>query len=254
MNSEIIVKFSNISKIYKTKGLFSAKKTTALKGFNFDMKRGEIVGLLGLNGAGKTTIMKLLTGLIFPNSGEVLIDGANPIFPETKEKIGFLPELPYFYPHMTCVEILTYYANLSGLNNYKGKIDKVIEKVGLTSHSSKKISEYSKGMMQRLGLAQSVLHEPQLLILDEPVSGLDPLAIHEVRKLISEINKEGTTVFLSSHSISELEKICHRVIILSRGKIIKTISSYAWKIAGGLEEIFIRSIKEHEKSEIKQVD
>ncbi len=242
MKNEFIAKFSNISKIYKTKHLFSVRKSIALEDFSFGIKRGEIVGLLGLNGAGKTTIMKLLAGLIFPNSGEILIGGINPIFPQAKEKIGFLPELPYFYPYMTCVEILTYYAGLSGLQGHEAKIDEVIGKVGLTEHVSKKISEYSKGMMQRLGLAQAILHKPELLILDEPVSGLDPLAIHEVRNLIAGINKEGTTVFLSSHSISELEKICHRVIILSKGKIVKIVNSNDWKIAGGLEEIFINSI------------
>ena len=243
MKNEIIAEFSNISKIYKIKQFCSSRRNIALKNFNFDIKRGEIVGLLGLNGAGKTTVMKLLAGLIFPSSGEILIGGINPIFSGAKQKIGFLPELPYFYPYMTCIEILTYYAKLSGFKEYKGKINKVIDKVGLTWHTSKKISEYSKGMMQRLGLAQAVLHEPELLILDEPVSGLDPLAIHDVRNLIAGINKEGTTVFLSSHSISELEKICHRVIILSLGGIVKTVECDAWKTAGGLEEIFINSIK-----------
>ncbi|MCG2726215.1 MAG: ABC transporter ATP-binding protein [Elusimicrobia bacterium] len=243
MKNEIIARFSNVSKIYKIKRLYSARKSVALKNFSFDIKRGEIIGLLGLNGAGKTTIMKLLAGLIFPDFGEILIGGIKPILSEAKQKIGFLPELPYFYPHMTCLEILTYYAKLSGLKGFKEEVNKIIEKVGLTEHVSKKISEYSKGMMQRLGLAQAILHEPELLILDEPVSGLDPLAIHEVRNLIAGINKDGTTVFLSSHSISELEKICHRVIILSRGEIVKTVLSDAWKIAGGLEEIFIDSIK-----------
>ena len=243
MKNKIIAKFSNIYKTYKTKKFCATRESAALVNFSFDMEKGEIVGLLGLNGAGKTTIMKLLAGLIFQDSGEILIDGIKPILPEAKQKIGFLPELPYFYPYMTCVEILTYYAKLSGLENYDDKIGKVIGKVGLVEHTSKKISEYSKGMMQRLGLAQAVLHEPELLILDEPVSGLDPLAIHEVRNLIAGINKSGTTVFLSSHSISELEKICNRVIILSRGEIVKTVSSDDWKIAGGLEEIFIRTVK-----------
>ncbi|MEA3306353.1 MAG: ABC transporter ATP-binding protein, partial [Elusimicrobiota bacterium] len=192
MKNEIIAQFLNVCKTYETKHLFSTRKSVALKNFSFDMKRGEIVGLLGLNGAGKTTIMKLLAGLIFPNSGEILIGGEVPLLPRTKEKIGFLPELPYFYPYMTALEILTYYARLSELKEYKDKINKVIKKVGMQEHVSKKISEYSKGMMQRLGLAQSILHEPELLILDEPVSGLDPLAIHEVRNLIAEINKEGT--------------------------------------------------------------
>ena len=111
MKNEIIAKFSNISKVYKTTNLFSTRKSVALKDFSFDMTKGEIVGLLGLNGAGKTTIMKLLAGLIFPDSCEILINGINPIFSRAKKEIGFLPELPYFYPYMTCAEILTYYAS-----------------------------------------------------------------------------------------------------------------------------------------------
>ncbi len=243
MKKEIIARFSGVCKVYKRSHLHSVKKTTALKDFTFDINKGEIIGLLGLNGAGKTTIMKLLSGLIFPTSGEIEIEGINPVLPDAKRKIGFLPELPYFYSYMTCVELLSYYGGLSGLANYKDRVCEIVEKVGLSRHVSKKISEYSKGMMQRLGIAQAVLHNPELLILDEPVSGLDPLAIHEIRNLIVETNKSGKTVFLSSHSISELEKICDRVIILGNGKILKVVLSEHWKQTESLEEIFIRTVK-----------
>ena len=219
----------------------------ALRGLSLDLVRGEIAGLLGLNGAGKTTMMKLMTGLLLPDAGSISVFGMPPSDVNTKKRIGFLPELPYFYPYSTAAETLDYYAGLSGLTGpaARARVDAVIEKVGLKPHASKKVSEFSKGMMQRLGVAQAVVHDPELLILDEPVSGLDPLAIHEIRELISGLNEDDKTVILSSHSISELERVSDRVFIMVQGRLAKTVVRADWKNAqGGLEEIFVRTVKQ----------
>lgn len=241
-----VVSFSGVSKIYRRPGLLKRVEVPALRGLSLDLERGGIAGLLGLNGAGKTTIMKLMTGLLFPDTGAISVFGLPPSDVASKKRIGFLPELPYFYPYATAVEALTYYAGLSGLKGpaARARADAVIEKVGLKPHASKKAAEFSKGMMQRLGLAQAIVHDPELLILDEPVSGLDPLAIHEIRDLISRLNGEGKTVFLSSHSISELEKVTDRVFILVQGRLAKTVARAEWEnTRGGLEEIFVETVK-----------
>ncbi len=239
-----IVEFFSVSKTYVLNHWFSMRKIAALKDFSLKLEKGEIVGLLGLNGAGKTTIMKILCGLLFPSSGNVEIMGKSPLFAEAKRDIGYLPEFPYFHPNITAPQTLNYYLKLSGRLVDNWQVDKILEKVGLLQHRTKKVSEYSKGMKQRLGLAQALIHQPEILILDEPVSGLDPLAIHEIRNLILSINKEGKTIFLSSHSISELEKICDRVVILSLGRIIEVIQKKQWEHnPKGLERIFIEALK-----------
>lgn len=243
---ENVLVFSGVSKTYRRPGLLKHVEVPALRGLSLDLRRGEIAGLLGLNGAGKTTIMKLLTGLLFPDAGTISVFGLPPSDVSSKKRIGFLPELPYFYPYSTAAEALSYYAGLSGLKGpaARARVAEVMEKVGLKPHAAKKAAEFSKGMMQRLGVAQAIVHDPELLILDEPVSGLDPLAIHEIRELISRLNGEGKTVFLSSHSISELEKVSDRVFILVRGRLARTVARTEWEeTGGGLEEIFVHTVK-----------
>jgi ABC-2 type transport system ATP-binding protein len=243
---ESVLSLYGVRKAYRRPGLLKSRRIPALDGVTLDLYRGEIAGLLGLNGAGKTTIMKLVTGLLFPDSGSISVFGLPPSGMAAKKRIGFLPELPYFYPGFTAAEALKYYAGLSGLEGPEAaaRIDAVIGKVGLRPHARKKAAEFSKGMMQRLGVAQAVVYDPDLLILDEPVSGLDPLAIHEIRELISEFNSAGKTVFLSSHSISELEKVSDRVFIMVQGRLAGTISRADWESTpGGLEEIFVRAVR-----------
>jgi ABC-2 type transport system ATP-binding protein len=233
-------------KVYRIRGLGRTRSVTALADFTLDIYEGEILGLLGLNGAGKTTVMKLLTGLIFPTSGKVSVFGLDPRESQAKNGIGFLPELPYFSPHSTPYGALRYYGLLSGMSDsaLSAALPAVMEKVGLAPHAAKKISEFSKGMLQRLGLAQAVLHSPKLLVLDEPVSGLDPLAIHDMRALISGLQAEGKTIFLSSHSISELEKICDRVIIMAGGHKARSVERKDWEMSpGALEAIFVEAVR-----------
>lgn len=191
----------------------------ALGNVSFSIQKGEVVGLLGPNGAGKSTLMKSVTGAILPTSGEIEVDGFSvlkqPI--ETKKKIGFLPENNPLYYEMYVKEYLQFVANLRKEN--KQRIEEVIQKVGLTPESHKKIGQLSKGYKQRVGLAQAILSNPEILILDEPTNGLDPNQILEIRDVIREIGK-SKTVILSTHIMQEVEALCSRVILLNKGKVI----------------------------------
>lgn len=240
------VNFSGVEKTYERPRLLGPAYHTAVRNLSFSIPAGEVTGLLGLNGAGKTTIMKLLTGLLFPTAGSVAVFGGSPSGSAAKARVGFLPELPYFPPQVKPEAALAYYGRLSGLSGEElGRaVEAVMERTGLAPHAGKKIAEFSKGMLQRLGLAQALLHRPDLLVLDEPVSGLDPLAIHDIRKLLADINGEGRTIFLSSHSISEVEKLCGRVLIMVRGTLARTVTRAEWESAqGGLEAIFVEAVK-----------
>lgn len=240
------VSFAGVEKTYRRAGLLGAKYTTAVKDLSFEIPAGEITGLLGLNGAGKTTIMKLLTGLLFPTDGEVKVFGLPPSGQDAKRRVGFLPELPYFPPQVRPAEALAYFGRLSGLSGpgLGQAVRGSMERTGLEPHADKRVAEFSKGMLQRLGLAQALLHRPDLLVLDEPVSGLDPLAIHDIRGLLASLNAEGRTVFLSSHSISEVEKLCSRVLIMVRGRLARTVTRAEWEASpAGLESIFVEAVK-----------
>lgn len=244
MNENIVV-VDSISKVYKKKKFIRSEFKKAIDCVSFSIKRGEILGLLGLNGAGKTTIIKLICGIISLTSGNIKIFGEDVGGINIKRRIGYLPELPYFYPYMTPLDSLIYYGSLSGMKNslIKESATKILCKVGLEKNINTKNSEFSKGMLQRLGIAQILLHNPDLLIMDEPVSGLDPIAIKDIRNLMIELNNEGKTIFLSSHSISELEKVCHRVIILNNGRIHSIINKDNWQnSSNSLEDIFVRAV------------
>lgn len=240
------VSFSGVGKVYKRPGLLGARYTTGVSGLSFELQPGEITGLLGLNGAGKTTIMKLITGLLFPTSGKVGVFGRSPSSAAAKSRVGYLPELPYFPPQLRPGEALAYYGRLSGLSGgaLSSAVRAAMGRTGLEPHAAKRVSEFSKGMLQRLGLAQALLHAPDLLLLDEPVSGLDPLAIHDIRGLLAGLNGEGRAIFLSSHSISEVEKLCSRVLIMVRGGLARTVSRHEWEASpAGLEGIFVEAVR-----------
>ncbi|MBI5743350.1 MAG: ABC transporter ATP-binding protein [Elusimicrobia bacterium] len=239
------VSFANVEKTYRRPGLLGSAYTTAVKDLSFEIPAGEVTGLLGLNGAGKTTIMKLLTGLLFPTAGKVKVFGHAPSDAAAKARVGFLPELPYFPPHLRPGEALLYYGRLSGLSGPEldSAVRAAMDRTGLDRYADKRASEFSKGMLQRLGLAQALLHGPDLLVLDEPVSGLDPLAIRDIRGLLAGLNAEGRAIFLSSHSISEVEKLCSRVLIMVKGRLAATVKRSQWEAApGGLESIFVEAV------------
>lgn len=196
------------------------KKQKALDDVNISIQKNEIIGLLGANGAGKSTLMKSIVGVLKVEEGQIMLDGKNVASSEieSKKKIGFLPENNPLYLEMYVKEYLSYVANLHQIS--ADRVDKVIDLVGITPEKNKKISQLSKGYKQRVGLAQAILHEPDLLILDEPTNGLDPNQIIEIRNIIKAIG-EHKTVMLSTHIMQEVEALCSRVILMNKGKILQ---------------------------------
>jgi len=200
---------------------FMRKKVDAVRGVTFEVRPGEIFGVLGPNGAGKTTTIKMLLGLIFPTKGTLSLFGHARPEPEVMKRLGYLPENPYVYQYLKPLEFLDLCGRLCGMSatDRKKKSDAILERVGLTHAIDRPIGRFSKGMTQRIGLAQALLHDPELLILDEPMSGLDPIGRKQVRDLIVEERKAGKTVLFTSHILSDVELLCDRVAIFHRGKV-----------------------------------
>jgi ABC-2 type transport system ATP-binding protein len=196
----------------------------AVEDLSLEVASGEVFGFLGPNGAGKTTTVKMLLGLTHPTGGEVQVLGQSPHDPEARRKIGYLPEMFRFHDWMSGEELLRFHADLYGLSQSEqaGRIPEVLALVGLEGRGKEKIRGYSKGMQQRVGLAQAILHRPKLVFLDEPTSALDPLGRREVREIIAHLKAEGTTVFLNSHLLSEVEQTCDRVAIVNRGRVVRS--------------------------------
>lgn len=195
----------------------------AVDSLSLEVHPGEIFGFLGPNGAGKTTTIKMLLGLIFPNGGDAFILGKPIGDASIKHQIAYLPESPYFYEYLTGAQVLDFYARLFGMkgSQRKKRVIELLDLVGLSRDGDKTLRNYSKGMLQRIGIAQSLINDPDLLFLDEPTSGLDPLARVEIRDLIGKLKQQGKTVFLSSHQLLEVEVMCDRISILNRGKLLK---------------------------------
>jgi ABC-2 type transport system ATP-binding protein len=217
---DIILRIENLHKSFKTGFIPKTKKI--LKGISLEVQGGEIFGYLGPNGAGKTTTLKCILGLIFPDKGKIEIFGQDNLSLQAKEKIGFLPENPYFYDHLTASEFLRFYSDLSLVKkeDKKERIDSLLETVGLKHAAGLQLRKFSRGMLQRIGLAQALVNNPSLVLLDEPLGGLDPLGRKEIRDVIVRLREEGKTVFLSSHILQDIEMICDRVAIILDGKVI----------------------------------
>src|SRR6266851_5515114 len=202
-------------------GFWRKRPKRALSPLHLTVEEGEIFGFLGPNGAGKTTTLKLLMGLVFPSSGSARILGREWTDPQVKAQVGFLPEQPYFYDHLTAHELLNYYGQLSGVpgNERARRVETTLQRVGLPEVQGVQLRKFSKGMLQRVGIAQAILHDPKLVFLDEPMSGLDPMGRREVRNLIEELKGEGKTVFFSTHILSDAEALCDRVAIIHQGQL-----------------------------------
>ncbi|MFA6092803.1 MAG: ABC transporter ATP-binding protein [Elusimicrobiota bacterium] len=235
--------FDNVTKTYVRSHLGRKKYSRGVRGLHLNIEQGEIFGLLGLNGQGKTTTLKLSLGLLEPTAGTVRVFGQDPFEPAARAQLGYLPELPYFYPHLSPREALGFYARLSKVprKSLRRRIDDALADVGLLAAADRRASEFSKGMLQRLGLAQAMLHRPKLYVLDEPVSGLDPLAVHDIRNMLAKLNTQGATILLASHSISEVERLCRRVGILVEGRLARILTSADWA-KDGLEKLFIETV------------
>jgi ABC-2 type transport system ATP-binding protein len=198
------------------------RRKRVLHGISFAVREGEIFGFVGPNGAGKTTTLKILMGLIRPTAGRARVLGHDVRETAFRRHVGFLPENPYFYEYLTGREILGFYARLSGLRRAlrDARIEALLEQVGLASAADARLRSYSKGMLQRIGIAQALVHDPSVIFLDEPMSGLDPIGRKEIRDLILRLRGEGKTVFMNTHILSDVELVCDRVAIISRGRIV----------------------------------
>ncbi|MDP2090813.1 MAG: ABC transporter ATP-binding protein [Candidatus Gracilibacteria bacterium] len=232
------MKILEVKKIEKT-----LAKKKVLFGINFSVNAGEIYGFLGPNGAGKTTTMKSIMGLIEPEKGEIFVFGEKGLTLESKKKVGFMPENTYLYKHLTGKEFLEFNGKFFGLEGSKldKKVHELLKRVGLEKDGNKFLSEYSKGMLQRVGLAQSIINEPKLLFLDEPMSGLDPIGRKMVKDLLVSLRNEGTTIFFNTHILADVESICDRISIIHKGHMIVE-SKDVKSIKGSLEDFFIEKV------------
>jgi ABC-2 type transport system ATP-binding protein len=214
------VEIRELRKTYKV-GFWRKTEKVGLHGLTLDVHEGELFGCLGPNGAGKSTTLKLLMGLTFPTSGAARILGKDVHDSTVKAQIGFLPEQPYFYDYLTASELLDYYAQLSGVSvpDRRRRIPQMLERVGLSDVANVQLRKFSKGMLQRCGIAQSIIHNPKIIFLDEPMSGLDPVGRREVRDLIASLHDEGKTIFFSTHILSDAEALCDRVAVLHKGEL-----------------------------------
>lgn len=212
-----------------------SKKTEVLKGIDFSVEAGKTTGFLGANGAGKTTSIKCVLNLIFPDDAEISYFGEKELTSEVKRRIGFLPERPYFYDYLTGFEFLKFYGQISTpltQHELDQRIDQLLHRVNLVHARDRALRDYSKGMLQRVGVAQALIGDPDFVILDEPMSGLDPDGRHEVSEIIKETAHEGTAVFFSSHLLHDVERLCENLVVLKHGQLV-----YQGNTAGMVEKV-----------------
>jgi ABC-2 type transport system ATP-binding protein len=219
-STDLVVQTERLCKEFRVG--FWGKKVTAVDRINLDVRRGEVFGFLGPNGAGKTTTLKILMGLIYPTSGQATLFGCAVGEPLAKAKVGFLPESPYFYDYLTSWEFLRFYGHLFGMRGVvlNKRVEELLELVGMTHARDLQLRKFSKGMLQRVGIAQALINDPALVVLDEPMSGLDPVGRKEVRDLILRLKETGKTVLFSSHILHDAELLCDRVAMILKGQLV----------------------------------
>ncbi|GAB4366923.1 MAG: ABC transporter ATP-binding protein [Elainellaceae cyanobacterium] len=248
----VVVQTSGLQKVYHA-GFWMNQRVVTLNHCSLQVYQGETFGLLGQNGAGKTTLLKILLGIVRPTSGQGLLLGKPLGDRAVKQRVGYLPENPYFYDYLTGWEFLQYAANLFQIPDsvQRRRIPELLELVGLAQSAARKkqLRQYSKGMLQRVGMAQALINDPEVVFLDEPMSGLDPLGRYQIREIVLSLKAQGKTIFFNSHVLSDVEKICDRVAILARGEILcmgslnellGTANLYQVRIQGGNPEILQR--------------
>jgi len=242
---DTILETKNLRVEYRSRELKQAAKL-ALKGLNLRVNAGEVFGFLGPNGAGKTTTMNVLLGYVNPSAGEAFLFDVNVREPIARQRIGYLPELTYYYKFLTAEELLRFYARIFGIPKAETekRIDQLLKLVELDHARKRPIRTYSKGMQQRVGLAQALINNPDLLLLDEPTSGLDPLGRMKVREIIQRLKNEGKTVFFSSHELGEVETVCDRVAIMNRGelKVEGRVQDLVAQHQCNLEQVFLKVV------------
>ena len=220
----------------------------AVDGLSLSLAPGEIVGFLGTNGAGKTTTIKMITGLLRPDAGKVSVFGGDPSDPTVRARIGYMPEVATYYPYLNARELLSFYGGICGLDakTVREHTDELLDAVGLAGAAKRPLKTYSKGMLQRAGIAQALLSDPELLVLDEPFTGLDPLARIHFRELLQDLKRRGKTVFFSSHELGETELLCDRVAIMKKGHCVYQgpVKDLAGDGATNLERLFLKTLEE----------
>ena len=228
-------------------------RVRAVDDVTFSAGKGRVMGLLGPNGSGKSTTIKMILGLIQPTSGSVLVSRGEPTKSETRRHIGYLPEAPYFYRFLSGRECVHMMGKLSGLRgaDLKGNAQRVIDQVGLTGAADRRVGTYSKGMLQRIGLAQALVHDPDLIILDEPTAGVDPLGAVEMANLIVDLKKAGKTIILCSHLLSEIEGICDDLLVLYRGKQIFHGTAESMLNTGDVWSLQVSNFKQKNEAQAK---
>ncbi len=219
MQSDVIIETRNLTKVYRD--FWGRKKVHALKALDLEVRRGEIFGLLGPNGSGKTTTIKLILGLLFPTAGQALVFDRDASDVSKNERIGYLPEESYLYKFLNAEETLDFYGRLFDIPRAvrRQRVADLIEMVGLNWAKRRQLKEYSKGMTRRIGLAQALINDPELIVLDEPTSGLDPMGTREMKDLILKLREEGKTVLMCSHLLADVQDVCDRIAILYQGEL-----------------------------------
>jgi ABC-2 type transport system ATP-binding protein len=219
--NDAAVTVSGLTKVFPVP--FHREPVVAVRNLDLRIEPSEVYGLLGPNGSGKSTTLKIILGLVSPTRGRTEIFGRDSSLVESREAVGFLPENPYFYKYLTGEETLRFFGKLSGLSGsrLRERADELLELVGLTNARDRRLRTYSKGMLQRIGLAQALIHEPKLVVLDEPTAGVDPAGSRDIRNLIIDLKRRGITVLLSSHLLAQAQEICDRVGILADGVLVR---------------------------------
>lgn len=252
-DSGVIIETRNLSKVYRD--FWGRKKVHALKSLDIEVRPGEIFGLLGPNGSGKSTTIKLILGLLFPTSGRVLVFDRDATETRKNERIGYLPEESYLYKFLTAEETLDFYGRLFNMSGARRKeqVDKLIRLVGLQGAKHRQLREYSKGMARRVGLAQALINDPDLILLDEPTTGLDPIGVREMKDLILALRAQGKTVLLCSHQLADVQDVCDRVAILHQGELKELGRVSDLLKVQDITEVHAHGLSEQAKDEIAEV-
>ncbi len=253
MSRDVIIETRNLTKVYRD--FWGRPKVQALKALDLKVQKGEIFGVLGPNGSGKTTTIKLLLGLLFPTEGDAFIFGEPTTNVAKNERIGYLPEESYLYKFLNAEETLHFYGRLFKLSAKERtkRVGRLIDMVGLTAAKHRQLREYSKGMQRRIGLAQALINNPELILLDEPTSGLDPIGTAEIKELIRDLKTQGKTVVLSGHLLADMQDICDRIAILHRGELKELGKVSDLLTVQDVTQIKTRDLPEAAIDEIRQV-
>jgi ABC-2 type transport system ATP-binding protein len=253
MQSDVIIETRNLTKVYRD--FWGRQKVRALKALDLEIRRGEIFGLLGPNGSGKTTTIKLILGLLFPTSGQALVFGKDATDVRKNEHIGYLPEESYLYRFLNAEETLDFYGRLFNIPRAirRQRVADLIEMVGLEWAKRRQLKEYSKGMTRRIGLAQALINDPDLVVLDEPTTGLDPIGCHEMKEMILDLRNKGKTVLMCSHLLADVQDVCDRIAILYQGELKELGRVDALLKVRDVTEIHSSSLSPAAQAEVKSV-